>query len=849
MQKKLINEKESEKDSEKEKMKAFAASCKPLEELLDSVRDIDGFPIGKDEDILALSDAPWYMACPNPYINDFIEAFGKPYDEDTDTYERTPFVSDVSEGKSDSIYSAHSYHTKVPHKAIIPFIKHYTEEEDIVFDGFCGSGMTGVASQMLKRKAILGDLSPAATFITYNYNTPVNAKKYEVAAKKILKDVEDECGWMYETIHNDGHTKGKINYTVWSDVLICPYCKNEYVFWNAALDKENGVVMKEYKCPHCSSNLKKSDCLRAKYTFFDKNINKEITHAKQTQVLINYSIGKQKFEKIPDQFDEEIRKKIENIDIPYWYPTSELPAGYNTKQPKISHGITHVHHFYTRRSLYALSKVMDAIKKVGKDVRNYILFTYDQTIIGLSKLNRYSPTHFSQVNRNLSGTLYVGSQRSEVSVPYIINGKIKRLQKVLGQYEKKSIPILISTQSSSNLTNLTNNSIDYIFIDPPFGNNLMYSELNFLWESWIKVFTDNQPEAIMNDSQSKGLEEYKDLMTASFKEMYRILKPNRWITVEFHNSKAVVWNAIQDALTKAGFIVAQVSVLDKKQGSFKQVTAAGAVKNDLIINAYKPIKEHDPRYWKMAGKNFEMKFIEGYLKHLAVEPNIERTEKMLYSKLLSQYLSNELDIRLNAKQFYKLLSENFKLIDSYWFIDKQVSEYEEWKKQSGLKAIEEISKNQSMLFVSDEKSSLIWLYNFLNTPKTYSDILTTYNQIRTNLDDEIPELKELLDTNFIFENGMYRRPLTDKERAEKEEKNEKELLKAFDKILLQARSNNKKIKSIRKEAIKLGFTKAYHEKRFEDIISVAKKLDNEILENNSEINDFVEIARMKASEL
>ncbi len=119
---------------------------KPLEELLDSVRDIDGFPIGKDEDILNLSNAPYYTACPNPYINDFIEEYGKPYDAETDTYERKPFVGDVSEGKNSKLYRAHSYHTKVPPKAIEKYIEHYTNEGDLVFDGFCGSGMTGVAA-------------------------------------------------------------------------------------------------------------------------------------------------------------------------------------------------------------------------------------------------------------------------------------------------------------------------------------------------------------------------------------------------------------------------------------------------------------------------------------------------------------------------------------------------------------------------------------------------------------------------------------------------------------------------------------------------------------------------------
>ena len=111
-------------------------------------RQIEGFPIGSDEDILALSDPPYYTACPNPFIGDFIRHYGKPYDPATDNYRREPFAADVSEGKNDPIYNAHSYHTKVPHKAIMRYILHYTEPGDIVFDGFCGTGMTGVAAQL-----------------------------------------------------------------------------------------------------------------------------------------------------------------------------------------------------------------------------------------------------------------------------------------------------------------------------------------------------------------------------------------------------------------------------------------------------------------------------------------------------------------------------------------------------------------------------------------------------------------------------------------------------------------------------------------------------------------------------
>lgn len=105
---------------------------KLTKEDIDKVRDIEGFPIGTDEDIIALSDAPYYTACPNPFIEEFIRENGTPYDEETDDYHREPFAADVSEGKTDPIYMAHTYHTKVPHKAIMQYILHYTKPGDVV---------------------------------------------------------------------------------------------------------------------------------------------------------------------------------------------------------------------------------------------------------------------------------------------------------------------------------------------------------------------------------------------------------------------------------------------------------------------------------------------------------------------------------------------------------------------------------------------------------------------------------------------------------------------------------------------------------------------------------------------
>ena len=307
--------------------------------------------------------------------------------------------------------------------------------------------------------------------------------------------------------------------------------------------------------------------------------------------------------------------------IPYWYPTDELPDGYNTEQPKKSHGVTHVHQFYYKRPLYLLSKIFSVLDTIQSPNLNYLKYTFDQTISGLSRLNRYGPTHYSQVNRMLSGTLYIGSQIAEVSLPYLIEGKIKRLKKVLESYRNLSSYTCITTQSSSRINNIPQDSIDYIFTDPPFGGNLMYSELNFLHEAWYQAFTNNRSEAIVNDVQRKALPEYQALMEQCFAENYRILKPGRWMTVEFHNSKNNVWMAIQQALTRAGFVVADVRTLDKKQGTFKQVTTTSAVKQDLIISAYKPNGGLEDRFKLTAGSGEAVwDFVRQHLKHLPVAP-------------------------------------------------------------------------------------------------------------------------------------------------------------------------------------------------------------------------------------
>ena len=870
-----------------ERKKIQEKRFKLTKEHVDRVRHIEGFPIAKDEDIIDLSDPPYYTACPNPFIGDFFKEHGKPYDPDNDAYRRQPFAADVSEGKNDPIYNAHSYHTKVPHKAIMRYILHYTEPGDIVFDGFCGTGMTGVAaslcgdrkaveslgyrvlddgtildekgrpfSKLGARKAILIDLSPAATFIAYNYNTPVDVRAFEREARRILDEVERECGWMYETRHVvDGKVQrdakgnpimGKINYTVWSDVFICPSCSGELVFWEVAVDKKEGKVRDEFPCPHCGANLTKRSQERAWKKVFDRDIGQTITRARQVPVLINYSVGNKRFEKEPDEYDLELIRKIEESEIPYWYPTDPLPKGEKTRDP-LNVGITHVHHFYTRRNLWVLAAIYNKIydSKVRINCKKLPLLLFNSQIVNISKLNRYRPKVSFPYNP-LSGTLYVSSQVSEANALTAYKNKIRRIALALSNIVGEN---LITTQSAEKI-NISNDAIDYIFTDPPFGGNLMYSELNFLWEAWLKVFTNNKPEAVENKVQGKGPREYQELMERCFAEYYRILKPGRWMTVVFHNSQNRIWNAIQEAIMRAGFVIADVRTLDKKQGTFNQVKIGytTAVKQDLVISAYKPNGGLEKRFQLEAGTEEGVwDFVRTHLKQLPVfvekngkaEVIAERQNFLLYDRMVAFHVQRGVAVPMGAAEFYAGLKRRFPERDGMYFLPDQVVEYD--KKRLTVREIEQLS-----LFVTDEKSSIQWLRSELSKkPQTYQEIHPKFlRELHKAPHEKLPELAVLLEQNFLKDDqGCWYVPDPGRQ-SDLEKMRQKTLLKEFE----EYKESRGRLKVFRTEALRAGFKACWAAKDYKTIVEVARRIPDTVLQEDTTLLMYYDNALMRMDE-
>ncbi|MFH1953124.1 MAG: DNA methyltransferase [Pseudomonadota bacterium] len=885
-------------------------------------RKIEGFPIGSDEDILALSDPPYYTACPNLFIANFIKHYGKPYDP-SKPYTREPFAADVSEGKNDPIYNAHSYHTKVPHKAIMRYILHYTEPGDVVFDGFCGTGMTGVAAQMCgdkavveslgykvdkdgtisqqetdengmaawkpfsklgARRAVLNDLSPAATFIAYNYTTPVDVNAFERETKRILKEVEDECGWMYETLHTDGKKKGRINYTIWSDVFVCPECTREVIFWEAAVDKEAGRVRDEFPCPHCGAMFTKRRMERAWVSKYDSAIKQTIRQAKQVPVLINYTVGGKRAEKAPDKSDLALIAKIENSDIPYWFPTDRMMEGGETRRNDPI-GITHVHHFYTKRNLWVLSTLNELIELINdKNIQRTIFSIFNSVQQRHCKMNsfRFNVSFPSNIR---SGTLYVSSLMKENNFfDQFKNKAIRRLKPVYKQISFFNRSYI--QNCSAEKVMIANNSLDYIFVDPPFGANLNYSELNSLWESWLKITTNIKQEAIENKVQKKTSFEYRQIMTKCLKELYRILKPSRWLTVEFSNTQASVWNNIQTVISDAGFVVANVSALDKGGNSIMALTTTTAVKQDLIISAYKPNGGFEERFQKEAQTEEGVwDFVRTHLKYLPVVKRgagathliavTERDPRILYDQMVAYYVRKGYPVPLNSAAFQEGLSQRFSYRDGMYFLPDQVAEFDKKKMTAG-------GMEQMSLFVSDEPSAIAWLRQLLkDKPQSSQDIhplfikelggwqkhekplelseLLEQNFLRCDGKGEVPnQIHSYLSTNFKElrnlpkNNESLRAKAKDRwyvpdpnKAGDLEKLRERSLLKEFEDYRA---SSQKRLKVFRLEAVRAGFKKAWQERDYTTIITVARKIPENVLQEDPKLLMWYDQALTRSGE-
>jgi 16S rRNA G966 N2-methylase RsmD len=657
-------------------------------------RHIEGFPEGDEAAILDLSDPPYYTACPNPFLTEFLAAER----DDSAPPAASPFAADLRIGRHDPYSLAHTYHTKVSPLAIVQYVQHFTRPGDVVLDFFCGSGMTGLAaagadlnllegrpylSGSQPRRAVLIDLCPAATHIAAGHATRITADELDA-----VRDVLDEVrraekvifavnasgtasrreAWAAHFGVRSSQRLAELEYLVWSEVLICRECGRDTVFGTSAYDVRARRVHETFPCPHCRAPVHKRRCSRRMEEYVDPLLGIKTLRPRLKPLFTAHRAGGRRLYRHALPGDEGPHPTCDPAALPPARPVLYGERFYKDAL-RDAYGITHIHHFYTLRNLRALSSLLAAARRTPARVTRLLRFLVSSIAIKASKLMNYNA---DGVGRVLKGTLYGSSLVQECNPFWLAEIALKDLTRFARASRHHPRHILISTQSAAGAT-LPEASVDYVWIDPPFGKSLMYAELNQLWEWWHGVHTAAEQEAVVDVRRGKDLAAYTDILTRCLAQAHRALKPGRWMTIAFHNSESAVWNAIQQAVRRAGFVLADVRILDKRLLTYKQ-SQQGLARVDLVLSAYKPqagMQNHGQLKEGSAAEAW--RFVRRHLARLAMPVEgtavmAERTCHWLFDRMVAHHLRRGVAVPLSAPEFFAGLRERFVERDGMYFL-------------------------------------------------------------------------------------------------------------------------------------------------------------------------------------
>ncbi|MFX1538015.1 MAG: DNA methyltransferase, partial [Promethearchaeota archaeon] len=234
---------------------------------------------------------------------------------------------------------------------------------------------------------------------------------------------------------------------------------------------------------------------------------------------------------------------------------------------------------------------------------NNMFTIYNRTALKLEPL--FGGHHFwppgSPIEGNVWGTVFgrgtfekyykkslraVDYQENPYEVRYQIkigkNGKEKHArikemienEKITGNFGTKfeelcnSKNILLKCTSSEDLSFIPDGMIDAVISDPPYYDNIMYSELSDFFYVWLRLglkdlypevfssrFTIKDREILVSKTQRKEEDFYIEGMANVFKEVHRVLKSKGLMIFVFQHKKAKAWSALLRALLKADFCV------------------------------------------------------------------------------------------------------------------------------------------------------------------------------------------------------------------------------------------------------------------------------------------------------
>lgn len=514
--------------------------------------------------------------------------------------------------RTGALYNAFSYPTKISPEAIALFIATHTDVGANVADVFAGSGTTGVAAILCERptpgmlaeatrlgvqpkwgprNADLFDVGVLGAFIGGVLTNPPEPTAFRHAVDELLAAARLRLDGTYAAIDPDGQM-GSIRHVIWSEVVTCPNCSAELRLWDIAALRDPARFAKSFTCKSCGSTQKIDDCERVVDAERDA-FGRIVASRQRVPVEIHGITGRRKWVRPATDQDALIASEAASRSLPDSAPDAELQwgelfrSGYHT-------GITHLHHFYTPRNFLAVATCMDLANEQREPMRSALKFL----------ILSYNASHSTLMTRIVakrdqrdfvltgaqSGVLYISGLPVEKNVLIGIARKAGTIAEAFAMTHGSASVVNVHNVSSERLP-LADDSIDYVFTDPPFGDYIPYGEINQINELWLGKTTDLAAETVVSVTGGKDADYYQRSMSAVFTEVNRVLKPSGRVTVVFHSAHARIWRALTESFAAARLRIRVTSVLDKVQASFKQVVANVSVKGDpLILLDKSPLK-------------------------------------------------------------------------------------------------------------------------------------------------------------------------------------------------------------------------------------------------------------------
>ena len=498
------------------------------------------------------------------------------------------------------MYLMHKYWARKPHNVVSKYIENYTKKGDIVLDPFCGSGPAPIEAIKLGRKAVGLDLNPVASFITRMTAIPADIKEIKTAFACIKEECEEEINALYKTK--------------------CPKCKTSATILATIWDREKpDPVEIRYYCDKC-----------------------EARNAKK-----------------PDEEDIKLIKKIEAMNVPFWYPTTRLAYNGNEfKEGTHDPNVDSVDKLFTKRNLIALSILFNSVQKIKESkIRDIFRFAFTSMTHLASRMcpvakpsershwSEFSSTSFWAVHRfwiasvNMESNVWMLFRSAVEEKQGIINGKTDSNNRIKQYKEAKRFDdlndganILIKTHNALELSEIVpKNSVDYVFTDPPYGGAVQYFELSTLWASWLGFDLNYTDEVTINKQQDKDFDYYHRMLTAAFKQVYDVLKRGKYMTVTFHSTDIKVWTSIIKAVVLAGFDLEKIVYQPPARPSAKGLLQPyGSAVGDYYIRFRKPETDKLQTSSEVSEERYERIVVEAAKRILA-----ERGEPTIYQHILN----------------------------------------------------------------------------------------------------------------------------------------------------------------------------------------------------------------------